>query len=328
MFPLQSKPFCLFQKQSPSRDYSCQSEFVSRVKELHPDSEVLGDYINSRTKIKIKCKENHIFEIKAGSIQEGYWCNECGKNIKPHYKFVQELDILHPGSKVLEKYSGARTNILFQCEKAHKWKAKPYKILRGGWCSICANVKKKTHNEFVFEIAKLHPNGEVIDQYINTKTKIRFQCENNHIWSAKPTSILSGSWCPECWHIRRSKLLFTRQYSYNNFKNNSKLKTLPGILYLLEFNDNENIFHKIGITKLSIKKRWRNKFDYKIIKEWVLPIYDAFIIEQDIIEEYKINKYMPKLLENNGQSECFKLINISLIINEINKKIKQMYLYG
>lgn len=42
-------------------------------------------------------------------------------------------------------------------------------------------------------------NGKYLEcHYINSKTKMRFQCENGHIWKASFCSIKYGRWCPKC----------------------------------------------------------------------------------------------------------------------------------
>lgn len=59
--------------------------------------------------------------------------------------------------------------------------------------------KKKTHEEYVTELAIKNPYIEVIDAYVDAKTKIRHKCKiDGYIWFAKPNNILSGTGCPEC----------------------------------------------------------------------------------------------------------------------------------
>ena len=43
--------------------------------------------------------------------------------------------------------------------------------------------------------------------YINSVTKLRFQCENGHRWLASPYNVYKGSWCRTCsYRIIASKL--------------------------------------------------------------------------------------------------------------------------
>lgn len=61
--------------------------------------------------------------------------------------------------------------------------------------------KKKTHDEYVTEVAAINPNIEVVEKYITRHTKILHQCIIcGHTWMAYPHHILNGSGCPVCAH--------------------------------------------------------------------------------------------------------------------------------
>lgn len=60
-------------------------------------------------------------------------------------------------------------------------------------------LRKKTHEEYVAEVATINVNIEVIDQYINSDTKIKHRCKiDQHEWYARPSTILKGTGCPIC----------------------------------------------------------------------------------------------------------------------------------
>lgn len=59
--------------------------------------------------------------------------------------------------------------------------------------------KKKTHEQYVAEVAVINPNIEVISKYVNNKTKILHRCKTDGFeWCVKPNHILGGSGCPVC----------------------------------------------------------------------------------------------------------------------------------
>jgi len=35
-------------------------------------------------------------------------------------------------------------------------------------------------------------------RYVNSKTKLQWQCERGHIWETTPSHIRAGSWCHVC----------------------------------------------------------------------------------------------------------------------------------
>lgn len=59
--------------------------------------------------------------------------------------------------------------------------------------------KKKTHDEYIAEVANKNPNIEVVGEYINAHTKIKHRCKiDEYEWHATPNKILSGKGCPRC----------------------------------------------------------------------------------------------------------------------------------
>lgn len=59
--------------------------------------------------------------------------------------------------------------------------------------------KKKTHEEYVEELAIKNPNVEVVDTYIDRKTPILHRCKiDGYEWQARPSNMLNGKGCPKC----------------------------------------------------------------------------------------------------------------------------------
>ena len=59
--------------------------------------------------------------------------------------------------------------------------------------------KRKTHEEYVKQVAKINPDVEVIGFYTGDNNKIKHKCKiDNHIWDAIPHNILSGKGCSMC----------------------------------------------------------------------------------------------------------------------------------
>lgn len=71
--------------------------------------------------------------------------------------------------------------------------------------------KRRTHNEYVEEVAMKHPAIEVGGQFTNMRTKILHICKiDGHEWYPYPSSILHGYGCPEC--AKRAKTKTHSQY--------------------------------------------------------------------------------------------------------------------
>lgn len=59
--------------------------------------------------------------------------------------------------------------------------------------------KKKTHEEYIAELAQVNLNIAVIERYVNANTPILHQCLiDGHMWLTTPHNVLCGSGCPMC----------------------------------------------------------------------------------------------------------------------------------
>jgi len=105
------------------------------------------------------------------------------------------------------KYLNNSTKLEWECELGHKWSATSATIKRGSWCPKCA---KKMHGQSqksnISEMQKLakNKNGRCISQkYVNSRTKLEWECNQGHKWKASPENIKGnrskrGTWCPIC----------------------------------------------------------------------------------------------------------------------------------
>jgi len=131
-------------------------------------------------------------------------------NILSKTKDIQKLQSIantRGGSLRSKFYLGANIKLDWQCQKGHTWLASPSEVRGtknriGTWCPKCAieiraNKLKGELSEFQ-TIAK-SKNGKCISTaYINSQSKLIWECEFGHRWSAVPNSIKQGTWCSKC----------------------------------------------------------------------------------------------------------------------------------
>jgi len=110
---------------------------------------------------------------------------------------MQELAKEKGGECLSDHYINARTKLKWECKEGHIWKADADHIKRGQWCPECAGVKKLS----ILEMQKLanKKDGKCLsEEYKNIHTKLKWQCNEGHIWKALPSNIKRGHWCPSC----------------------------------------------------------------------------------------------------------------------------------
>lgn len=162
--------------QSSLRQRKSQEQFVEEVRNLHPDITVVGEYVNSNTKIEFMCSKGHVWKSAPSNLLSGCSCPFCkGEKIsalkfKTHEQFLGEVLELGIDVTVLGTYHSAREHILCRCNKCnHEWMITPNNLLRGFGCPKCKKSKGEqavveyliTHN-IVFETQKRF--ADCIDQ--------------------------------------------------------------------------------------------------------------------------------------------------------------------
>ncbi|MDE2425695.1 MAG: hypothetical protein KGO96_07295 [Elusimicrobia bacterium] len=161
-------------------------------------------YINASIKLKWKCKKNHIWETNYNNIRRS-WCPRCEKISRRHFiEDCHRLAFLKEGKCLSNEYNNVHTKLKWQCKEGHVWESDYHSIKRNSWCPECNFNNKRNTLEDCKKIA-LSWNGSCLsEQYKNNHTKLKWQCQNNHIWEAIYNNIQKGEWCPYCIH-RHSK---------------------------------------------------------------------------------------------------------------------------
>lgn len=97
-------------------------------------------------------------------------------------------------------------------------------------------------------------------------------------------------------------------YDDKYFIVNPDKKNIDSTLYHIKIYNNEECFNKIGITTRTIVERFKKLekygYQYEIISEVSMPLYDAYCHEQKFLE-HRHNRYFPKV-KFDGWTECYK----------------------
>ena len=162
------------------------------------------EYINSNTKMKWRCYQNHEWESSYKDIKRNKWCPKCsGKFSKEEgLDNAKEFAFQNNGKCLSEKYINATTKMEWQCAKEHKWFGTYNFIQQGGWCPKCSgNFSKIERLNMAKNYAKLKNGNCLSVEYLNIDSKMEWQCSNiNHpSWYKSYYKVVSlGEWCPKC----------------------------------------------------------------------------------------------------------------------------------
>ena len=193
-------------------DIIASYKFINKAKEIHNDkfdyTQII--YINSKTKITIKCNTcKIIFEQQPYSHLKGYGCNNCSINNRKLTTqcFINKAKEIHN-----DKYNYDLTNYLStneivnikcnSCNKIFEQIAGLHLSGSGGClCNYYEELRLKYEKEFYIKAKKIHNNKYIYDlvEYFNTNTKIKIICKKcKKIFEQSPNKHLQGKGCSYC----------------------------------------------------------------------------------------------------------------------------------
>ena len=106
------------------------------------------EYVKAKTKLEWQYKMGHSWFATPNHIKNGTWCPTCSQKRvsdgqRHNITTAQKLATNNNGKGLSKEYKNARTNLLWQCEKGHTWKAVYDSVRRGTWCPTCNGQEKR-----------------------------------------------------------------------------------------------------------------------------------------------------------------------------------------
>lgn len=202
-------------------------KFTRELQEKNENIEVIGKYINNKTKIKCKCNIcGFIWDALPSNLLKKTrptGCPNCWKNRngKSHNDFVKEISLINPNIKIIGDYINSTTKISCECKICGNiWDVVPHSLISGKGCPICCiqkikDMKTKTHQTFLDEMQNINPNVKILSKYKANKEKVMCQCKiDNHIWFATPDNLLHEYGCPCCGNKSTSEKRMKPEYKF------------------------------------------------------------------------------------------------------------------
>lgn len=119
-------------------------QYVMDVFEVNPNVEVVGEYVNTYTKIMHRCKiDGYEWMAAPNHILRNIGCPVCsGTKKRTQEEYIKEVFEINSDIIVVDEYKSNKTKILHECKICgHKWKARPNDILNGFGCPKCSSSK-------------------------------------------------------------------------------------------------------------------------------------------------------------------------------------------
>ena len=184
------------------------NNFYEKLKQSRPHIKIIGDYINNKTKIKLKCiKCNHEWDALPLSFtkttREPSDCPQCQNKIITIDSIKKRLKDLNPDIKILSTtYEHSKTPIKLKCIKCnYEWDLPYYKMFAKDRsfpvCQNCSSRLKVSHYDFVENCN--NEKVSIVGQFENYQNKVLVKCNCcNHEWEQLPSNIKTNTGCPIC----------------------------------------------------------------------------------------------------------------------------------
>lgn len=182
-------------------------EFKKEFYDKFPNSSVniIGNYINARTKIECKCKKCNLeWNTIPDNLLKNTGCPKCAKTKYNTESFKEKYYKKYPETNVLIMGEYIRNDIKIKCKCKKcgwEWSTRPNVLDSGSGCPKCAGTFRYATESFKKTYYKRFPNSNImiVGEYVNTITPIACECKVcGWKWSTKPNSLIQNKGCPQC----------------------------------------------------------------------------------------------------------------------------------
>ncbi len=183
-----------------------ETRAAMRLAEIHQiaiahEGKCLSDqYFRGNLRLTFQCKKGHVWKATSANIKKGTWCRKC-------YVVSQRLtiqDMVELAKKrnwkcLSTNYDGANSNLLWECSLGHRWEARPSNITgSNSGCPHCAGQVLTI--EDMHDLARRNKGKCISSRYVNSKSKLKWECQYGHSFEMKPNQVQQGQWCVVCAH--------------------------------------------------------------------------------------------------------------------------------
>lgn len=209
----------------------------------------------------------------------------------------QQHAIKRGGKCLSETYKNNHTLLIWECEFGHIWKAIFSNIYNHNkWCPQCSGNKKLTLED-AQKIAAEH-NGKLLStEYINSGTKLQWECKMGHIfWKNMNAINFRQSWCPYCSSWSSEEIC--RTYFETVFKTKF-LKVRPKWL----LNNKNNRMELDGLSQNIIINNKHIAFEHQGEQHYIRDGYISqtnYYYEQDLRQRKEDDELKIKLCKNKN----------------------------
>lgn len=362
---------CMFDEKRHSLN-----EVIHKFNEVHGNRYDYSQavYVNTDTKIKIKCLEHGIFEQAPEKHLQGNGCPRCIGRHKTQFEIIAEFTARHGDTYKYDQviFMGMNNKVIITCSVHGNFHQTPTKHISGQGCPKCAGTAPLSNDEIIEKFKITHGDKFNYSEvgYVNTKTAVKIICNEHGAFYQLPHLHVNGSGCPICAGnysldtetiIKQFRDVHGDTYDYSRVKYTRAFGQVEIIcpihgvftqtarshkrgsgcpdcaitightkssyieycdlydgkthLYLVECSKDDELFYKIGISRLGASERFNSKrkmpYKFKLLKQIYGDASAVWDLEKTIHKLLSSLKYNPDI-DFHGKTECFSKINSNI----------------
>lgn len=186
----------------------CQDQTKEEVLDLLKEEgyELLSEYENSRTMIRLRCNKGHEYNVLTRNFKRGDRCLKCSGSCPEvaEAEFIRSLD--QDGYTLLSDYRGTHTKVKVRCTDGHEYETEPNNFKQGRRCTKCSDRCPDQAKERFIELID-QEGYKLLSDYVNNRTKVTLLCPEGHEWETVSNSFINGIRCLHCTGSTGQRLL-------------------------------------------------------------------------------------------------------------------------
>lgn len=198
------------------------------------------------------------------------------------------------------EYKNNKYKMLWKCSCGNEWNSRYSDIKKGSWCPRCYGTIKYAIDDCEL-FAKKNGGKLLSTDYKDSKTPLRWQCSNGHVFYKSMNYIVRGKWCKICNRDDEILMIYKdcKQYA-DKFGGKIISKNIKAVDDVLEWECSVGHRWKRAFCSMKNRNNWCPKCSGR--KKRTLIECISLAIERDgkcLSKEYKNNRTLMEWMCNN-----------------------------
>lgn len=176
------------------RANSIRAEAAFRAEVARQGGTVLGEWVNARTRILVRCASGHdCYPTPTNTARGVGICRTCAGQDPKAAEAAFRAEVERQGGTVVGAYVNALTPVQVRCASGHHCRPWPSYLAAssGNICPVCAKrARGLSEPQYRQRVAEL--GGVVLGDFVNIHTPVLVRCREGHENAVTPHHVLRG----------------------------------------------------------------------------------------------------------------------------------------